>query len=140
MRWLAIGDSLTAGYGKLGTEFFPYSGEEAKVFWYYYHTKRREELFSEILSKHLKCKVDHIGLSGWTVGQMVFNSNLERCTDVCGIVWPGLEVHLRRARDEGDPVTHVAIMGGTNDLGDTQTSHILEVVLADFYLNRRCLP
>jgi len=92
-RILAYGDSLSAGFYARGRKFAPYAPP-----------------LSELLGG---CTVDWIGLSGWTTGQMLNTlpgaaaSGLRRRSN-----WQTLDEALNAAH-----YTHVAILGGTNDLG-----------------------
>ena len=78
-RVLAFGDSLTAGYVDMGMAFNPYA-------------VRLSTLLEEV-------PVDHIGLSGWTVGQMLQNAENPKCIDVCDRVWSGLRKQLQMVRN-----------------------------------------
>jgi lysophospholipase L1-like esterase len=98
---LCFGDSLTAGYYNSGYQFRPYA---------------------YVVSEKLGVSCDHVGLSGWTVGQMRNRIDDDRCKDVCGRQWKGLRSKLRCGQHDsgggGDGFTHVVVMAGTNDLGD----------------------
>merc|ERR1712023_30701 len=94
MRILAFGDSLTAGFYDGGEKWAPYA---------------------DLLSHLIKVDAEHVGLSGWTVRQMLDNADSDQCIDVCGRGWHGLRHKLRNAKPR---FTHVIIMAGTNDLGD----------------------
>ena len=37
-------------------------------------------------------------------------------TDLCGRVWPGINSLMQEARVQGNPISHVLILAGTNDL------------------------
>lgn len=78
-RVLAFGDSLTAGYVDRGRGFNPYAA-------------RLSTLLEEV-------PVDHVGLSGWTVGEMLENAENPECIDVCGRVWSGLRKQLQTVRN-----------------------------------------
>jgi hypothetical protein len=60
--------------------------------------------------------VEHIGLSGLTVGELIETLNQKTTTDRCGRVWPGLKSVLQEAKDKNTPFSHVLILAGTNDL------------------------
>jgi hypothetical protein len=68
------------------------------------------------LHELLNVPVDHIGMSGWTVRQMLRRVDAHHCTDLCGRTWPGLRASLRAATTAGDPFSHVIILAGTNDI------------------------
>ena len=83
MRVLAYGDSLTAGYCRMGTAFKPWAG---------------------VLRSELNLDgVDHIGLSGWTTGEMRRSIAAAQTEDVCDREWPGLRAQLESAKKEGKP-------------------------------------
>ena len=102
MRILAFGDSLTAGYHRMGTAFAPWAG-----------------LLCELVHAH---RCDHIGLSGWTTVQMVDSLDHHTVTDVVPRQWPGLQRQLDSAQYDV-----VLILAGTNDLADrVPTSTLLD--------------
>jgi len=104
MRVLSYGDSLTAGYHRNGRDFHPYATR---------------------LAARIGVKVDHVGLSGWTIEQMIASQDLPACSDVCDRTWPGLKFKLQTAIEEGAAYTHVALLGGTNDMCTSTPSSIL---------------
>jgi hypothetical protein len=55
---------------------------------------------------------------------MVRSVGDRQCTDLCGIIWPGLRSSLRSAASRGVPFSHVIILAGTNDLAGER---ILEI-------------
>ncbi len=92
-RVLCFGDSLTDGYYDGGTKFHPYASK---------------------LQQLLQVPVDHVGLSGWTTGEMVRAIEEDQCVDCNGKVWPGLRKQLKVCT-----YSHCIIMAGTNDVCDT---------------------
>ena len=96
MRILAFGDSLTAGFYEGGLSWAPYGN---------------------LLSDLLNVDVEHVGLSGWTIREMIDSADSDQCVDVCGRKWHGLRHKLRNA-DPNCRFTHVIILAGTNDLGE----------------------
>ena len=77
-RILCFGDSLTAGYYNNGDDFHPYS-----------------ILLSNLLGN---VEVDHIGLSGITVEEMVEQIDNSNCVDCVDRVWNGLRVQLKQKK------------------------------------------
>jgi hypothetical protein len=57
-----------------------------------------------------------VGFSGWDTLKMVKHANSVGESDVCGIKNPGLRRVLNDEATKGLPFSHVAILGGTNDL------------------------
>jgi len=99
-RILCYGDSLTAGFHSHGFNFHPYASKLAQLI-------------------HLH--IDHIGMNGWTVQEMVSSADKPKVTCVCGRVWEGLEYKLREA-STSQPYDLVIIMAGTNDLSAVRGS------------------
>lgn len=104
-RVLAYGDSLTAGYHQHGMAFHPYANR---------------------LSAKIGSKVEHVGLSGWTIEKMIQHSDWPACTDVTSRTWPGLAFELDRAKDEDKSYTHVVLLGGTNDMCHSSPETIVQ--------------
>uniref|UniRef100_A0A0G4HQ28 SGNH hydrolase-type esterase domain-containing protein n=1 Tax=Chromera velia CCMP2878 TaxID=1169474 RepID=A0A0G4HQ28_9ALVE len=88
---LCYGDSLTAGYSKMGSEFTAYA---------------------EVLRETLKCEADAIGLCGLTTLQMNDQKGWASFDDVCAREGMG----LLPALDQKD-YDVLCLLGGTNDLG-----------------------
>ena len=103
---LCYGDSLTAGYTlELGSSRSNYLQ---------FHP------WAPVLSEQLGVACSHVGMSGWTVQQMLQHKDeaLTSEPDVCGLSQPGLG-HLLRADQK---VSHVVLMAGTNDLPSSSTA------------------
>ena len=103
---LCYGDSLTAGYTlELGSSRSNYIQ---------FHP------WAPVLSEQLGLACFHVGMSGWTVQQMLQHKDetLPSETDVCGLAQPGLG-HLLNAEQK---VSHVVLMAGTNDLPSSSTA------------------
>jgi lysophospholipase L1-like esterase len=99
---LCYGDSLTAGFFGSYTEYYPYAGK---------------------LSRKLGVPVDHIGMSGWRVDEMLANAQNPSAQDLFRKNGPGLLVQLTRGQYDV-----CIVMGGTNDLGANKNP---EQILAD---------
>ena len=100
-RILCFGDSLTAGYYNNGDDFHPYS-----------------ILLSNLLGN---VEVDHIGLSGITVEEMVEQIDNSNCVDCVDRVWNGLRVQLKQKKYD-----LCIILAGTNDIDDGDEVSITE--------------
>ncbi len=88
---LCYGDSLTAGYYRYGSEFYPYG---------------------DTLAKLSQAKVDVVGMSGWTSEEMVQSAETLHNEDVVGFTSDGL---LKLLKSNSYDI--VCLMAGTNDLG-----------------------
>lgn len=110
MRVLAFGDSLTAGYYQSGAKFAPWA---------------------PLLAKLLDLgTIDHIGMSGFTTGEMVECLDSEAVTDCVPRTWPGLRHKLNSSALRYDAVL---ILGGTNDLADKVSTGTLVENLASLH-------
>ena len=110
-RILAYGDSLTAGFYDHGDGYRPYATR---------------------LGELLGIRVDHIGLCGYTVAEMVQAFDAKQRQDRCGRILPGLAHTLRKAKVDNQPYDSVILLGGSNDLaseshGFRDAKSILEV-------------
>ncbi len=86
--------------------------------------------------------MDHIGLSGLTVGELIESLDRKTISDRCGRVWPGLRSVLQEAKNQNKPFSHVIILAGTNDLvseryGFRSSEDILKVGESANIQNRR---
>ena len=97
MKFLAFGDSLTAGYHRQGTAFAPWA-----------------PLLCRLLGA---TDCDHVGFSGFTTRQLIDCMDLKSTPDVVPRSWPGLRHKLRIS----GPYDVVLILAGTNDLADQVT-------------------
>ena len=95
-RVLCVGDSLTAGFYGHPFKFQPYAAE---------------------LQKTLGLPVDEIGMSGWTVDEILDNVKEEQTSDAFGKSERGLLCQLEEAH-----YTTCIIMGGSNDLAVGRTA------------------
>ncbi len=68
------------------------------------------------LQNIMNVPVDHIGLSGLTVGELIESLDKKTSSDRCGRIWPGLRRVLTEAKNQNSPFSHVLILAGTNDL------------------------
>jgi hypothetical protein len=97
-RILAYGDSLTAGYHAQGLEFAPWA-----------------PLLRPLLGAAV---VEHCGLSGATVRELVEAADAEVAPSNAGAPCPGLRRKMSSAAAAGKPYDVVLLLGGTNDLAD----------------------
>ena len=74
---LCFGDSLTAGYYNGGNNFHPYANKLA--------TLLNDEF-----------NIDHIGLSGATIDDMLEDIDNESTIDCTNRVWRGLRIQLKK--------------------------------------------
>ncbi len=89
--------------------------------------------------------MDHIGLSGLTVGELIESLDRKTVSDQCGRVWPGLRSVLREANNQNEPFSHVIILAGTNDLvseryGFRSPEDILKVGISATFLALSMCP
>jgi lysophospholipase L1-like esterase len=92
---LAFGDSLTAGYHSQGQSFSPWA-----------------PLLCRMLGEGVDA-IDHVGMSGFTTGQLLQSADQAEVHDVVPRKWPGLRCKMR-----GQRYSAVLILCGTNDLAD----------------------
>ena len=115
---LCYGDSLTAGYtmnvkkhyesGLYIQEYYPWA-----------------DLLQKNLQKNrMRFSVDHVGMSGWTIKQMLDNSNNIDNKDICGIHHDGLNVLLKKNNYD-----YCIIMVGTNDLTNISSKQIFDNII-----------
>ena len=88
---LCYGDSLTAGFYRYGSEFYPYG---------------------DTLAKLGEAKVDVVGMSGWTSEEMVQCTESLNNEDAVGFTSDGL-IKLLKSNN----YDIICLMAGTNDLG-----------------------
>eukprot|EP00565_Helicotheca_tamesis_P008380 CAMPEP_0185741632 /NCGR_PEP_ID=MMETSP1171-20130828/39062_1 /TAXON_ID=374046 /ORGANISM="Helicotheca tamensis, Strain CCMP826" /LENGTH=231 /DNA_ID=CAMNT_0028413613 /DNA_START=154 /DNA_END=849 /DNA_ORIENTATION=+ len=100
-RVLCYGDSLTAGFITVS----PYTQKYAP--------------WAPVLEETLGVQCDAIGASGWTTKQMV-DMSATGGKDACLVKRPGLQRALQEKK-----YTVVIIMGGTNDLGQSEADDIV---------------
>jgi lysophospholipase L1-like esterase len=99
---LCYGDSLTAGFFGSYKEYHPYAGK---------------------LSRKLGVPIDHVGMSGWRVDEMLTNAQNPSAHDIFGKSGAGLVAQLSRGQYDV-----CILMGGTNDLGANKNP---DQILAD---------
>ena len=106
---LCYGDSLTAGY-----TLQPGPSKSGYL---------QFDPWAPVLSAQLGVPCSHVGMSGWTVEQMLRHKDeaLTSSTDVCGLAKPGLSYLLQQET----PYHTVILMAGTNDLPSADTADIV---------------